>query len=60
MEPLWMLCEMHRWQYNHAAAWFDILDWCQEHFVFEDWSHNWDEITFRREEDYVIFLLRWA
>ena len=55
-----MCCEMHRWQYNHAAAWFDILDWCKEHFVFEDWSHNWDEITFRREQDYAMFLLRWA
>lgn len=49
---------MMRWQYNGAAPWDEIIEWCYANLDGK-WSANWDTISFRSEKDYAWFLLRW-
>jgi hypothetical protein len=51
-----------QWQYNGAAPWMNILQWCQDHCGNPGirWMYRWETIHFVREDDYAFFLLRWA
>lgn len=49
------------WQYNGAASWTDIVEWCQLTFDKESVRTNlWETIIFDHEQDYEIFLLKWS
>jgi hypothetical protein len=50
------------WQYNGKAYWWEILEWCHDNFGFvgNRWMHRYETIFFIREDDYAMFLLRWA
>jgi hypothetical protein len=50
---------MYSWQYNGAAPFIDILQWCFDTFESANWSSNWDTISFDNEKDYAWFMLRW-
>jgi hypothetical protein len=47
-----------KWQYTGVAPWEDIVRWCYANLRGE-WCAHWETISFRSEEDYVLFLLRW-
>lgn len=51
---------MYQWQYNGAAPWTDIVNWCWYIFGAENVRAQWETITFHNEKDYIFFLLRWA
>jgi len=48
------------WQYNGVAPWTDIVYWCRVTFGAENFIAAWETITFDREQDYAMFLLRWS
>lgn len=47
------------WQYNGAAPWTDIVNWCWATFGAENVLAKWETIHFYREQDYLLFLLKW-
>lgn len=47
------------WQYNGAAEFGKIIDWCEEHFG-DEFIWNWETIYFKHERDYAVFTLRWV
>jgi len=53
-----------KWQYNGIAEMSEITTWCKKHFGYDyfggRWSCVFETIYFDREEDYTMFLLRWA
>lgn len=51
---------MFQWQYNGVAPWFDVIDWCNDTFSILKVFHSNEMIYFTHEEDYALFLLRWA
>ena len=51
--------EFPSWQYNGAAPFEELLDWCEQHFG-DDWIWEWETIYFKHEKDLVFFKLRWA
>lgn len=51
------------WQYNGVALLGEINQWCWTHFGQGHRERCWTEyetIYFAREDDYTLFLLRWA
>jgi hypothetical protein len=49
------------WQYNGVAPFMSIVFWCINTFEsVEVWDYSSDTIWFMREQDYVLFLLRWS
>ena len=48
------------WQYNGVARWYEIIEWCNEHIGTRFSTHQYETIYFVREEDYTMFMLRWA
>jgi hypothetical protein len=48
------------WQYNGAAPFIDILQWCYDNFGYDNWSATWETISFDDEKDYAWFVLRWV
>ena len=50
---------MLSWQYNGAAPWREIKQWCLDHFGVFD-SNGSETIYFARDEDYTMFVLRWS
>jgi hypothetical protein len=51
----------HRWQYNGAAQFNDIVAWCFQHFGSKvTWSYLNETIYFKDEREYTLFLLRWS
>ena len=51
--------EFPSWQYNGAAPFEELLDWCEQHFG-DDWIWNFETIYFKHEKDLVFFKLRWS
>jgi hypothetical protein len=51
---------LYKWQYNGRAPWDDIVKWCFETFGTSYWWPHHETICFTSEEDYALFLLRWA
>lgn len=47
------------WQYNGIAPFDEVLQWCEQHFG-NNWIWNWETIYFKREEDKLLFLLKWS
>ena len=48
------------WQYNGVAPFMSIVFWCINTFEsVEVWDYSSDTIWFMREQDYVLFLLKW-
>jgi hypothetical protein len=37
----------------------EIERWCYAHFKSKNWRNSWQWFAFKREEDYVMFALRW-
>ena len=55
----------YNWQYNGVAPYENIRLWCRENFGPEgptagNWMSAFETIYFVRQEDYSMFLLRWA
>ena len=49
------------YQYNDLD-WRDVLTaerWCYTHFKSGNWRNDGQWFAFKREQDYVLFLLRW-
>ena len=50
----------YTWQYNGAAPWKEIKDWCKE-CIPNNWGDNgFETIYFNDYDSYVLFLLRWV
>lgn len=47
------------WQYNGAAPFDDVLDWCEEAFG-DNFVWNYETIYFKHEQDKTVFLLKWT
>jgi len=47
------------WQYNGAASWPTIVNWCWDTFGAENVLAKWDTIYFYKPDDYTLFLLKW-
>lgn len=49
----------YTWQYDGVAKWVEIYSWCEDHFGPTGWHGEWDCLSFEREEDYTMFMLKW-
>lgn len=38
----------------------EIVEWCNEHLVYQVWSNGFETFYFDNEAAYSAFLLRWA
>ena len=47
------------WQYNGAAPFDDVLDWCEE-TLGDNFVWSYETIFFKHEKDRTAFMLRWA
>lgn len=49
---------------NAYKGWKPCIDWCGEQFgnsVMDEWRYVGEGVfAFRKEQDYVLFLLRWS
>ena len=52
-----------QWHPNYAAYgdgdWMTICQWCNECIGKGKWDYYWSEFVFEREEDYMLFKLKW-
>jgi len=39
---------------------YEMVDWCDKNKWSGWWAHQFPFITFEKEKDYMLFLLRWA
>ena len=43
------------------AEYYDLVDWCNNHFGMNGWFHEANGYLYLRKEQYrTVFLLRWA
>lgn len=50
----------YRWQWNGSSAFEEILYWCRRTFGYAGWTNRDINFYFVHEEDYLMFLLKWA
>jgi hypothetical protein len=49
------------WQWNGAAPFSEIVNWCLDHFSITEWHTNgYETFHFAKESSYALFLLRWS
>ena len=51
---------LYDWQYNGAAPFQEILEWCEEHIPNQYGYNGFKTIYFDNSGAYAYFLLRWA
>jgi hypothetical protein len=39
--------------------WIKISEWCDSSIGPGNWDYYWNEFVFSREEDYMLFKLKW-
>jgi hypothetical protein len=46
---------------RYNAGWFPPIKWCEERFKEQNWRYVSEGVfEFRRHDDHLMFLLRWA
>jgi hypothetical protein len=51
---------MKTWQYNGAAPWSEILQWCNSTIPTNVWTNGFETLTFDSDAAYLLFMLRWG
>ena len=52
-----------QWYPNHKTYgdgdWIKLSIWCNQCFASADWNYYGDTFVFSREQDYMLFKLKW-
>ena len=45
--------------YDGGGMWYQLSSWCDECIGKGRWEYYWSEFVFEREQDYMLFKLKW-
>ena len=47
------------WYDAKDGMWYRLSTWCDQCIGKGNWEYYWEEFVFEREEDYMLFKLKW-
>ena len=50
----------YEWYLKDVTKVGEILDWIQDNIGMKGWDFSGNTFMFKRETDYVLFLMRWS